>query len=130
MLDVVLEFFGEDTEGGGDGPSGGITKTTEAATIDLLGDLEKQIHVSGLSVAHDDAAEDLLHPFCAFAAGSAFSAGFVGIEKGSAPDEADDAGVFVEEHACAGTDHGFDIGHFFVADDRLVDGFGIDDGDG
>lgn len=129
MFDVVFELFGEDTEGSGDGPSGGVTEAAEATTINLLGDLEEEIHITWLSVTHDDAAEDLLHPFGSFAARGAFSARFVGIEKGGAPDEADDAGVFVEEHACAGSDHGFDIGHFFVADDGLVDGFGIDDGD-
>ncbi len=74
MLDVVFELFREDSDGGGDGPGGGVTESAETTAINLLRDLEEEIHIAGLTVAHDDATEDLLHPFGAFPAGGAFSA--------------------------------------------------------
>src|SRR5690606_10112083 len=94
----VVELFAEDSDCSCYRPSSGISETTEASTINLTADIEKEFNITRSSLTFYDSIQHLEHPLCSFAAWCAFSARFVHVELSGSPDESDNTGVFVKEH--------------------------------
>src|SRR5262245_25370090 len=80
VLDVILKLVPELLDVAADRHGGGVRQRTDGRAHHVEGDAQQMVEIFLAGVAIVDALKCFLEPGCAFPAGRALPAGFVGIE--------------------------------------------------
>jgi len=97
-VDTVLDLTTEGSDQTLHWPGGGVTKSTDGVTFNLVGELLKHINLSEIGVSEFHALKHVDHPASALTAWSALTAGLVLVELGQTENGVNDISLVVHDN--------------------------------